>query len=197
VSGLRLNLGSCDRSFPGFTSVDLCAPAEMIVDLAAPWPWTNASVEQIRAYDIIEHIGDCDHVSRYLCERCAPARCGRAISDPNEGPALLLMPDPLPLPLRHPRGPIHVMNEAHRVLVPGGLIDIEVPTTEGRGAWQDPTHVTFWNRNSFLYYTEGDAHRTRFGKHYGVTARFKARAEDHVRFPDGVVKLKITLEAVK
>jgi SAM-dependent methyltransferase len=183
---LRLNLGSCDRSFPGFTSVDLCEPAEIIADLAAPWPWPNASVDQIRAYDIIEHIGDCQHVDHsYVCDVCAGFR-----SDVREGPAQRLK--------RHPRGPIHVMNEAHRVLVPGGMLDIEVPTTEGRGAWQDPTHVTFWNRNSFLYYTDGDAHRTRFGKHYGVTARFKVRAEDHVRFAaDGVVKLKISLEAVK
>jgi hypothetical protein len=123
-------------------------------------------------------------------------RCGRKIEGA-DGNTQLFLPAVPPLPLRHPRGPIHVMNEAHRVLVPGGMLDIEVPTTEGRGAWQDPTHVTFWNRNSFLYYTEGDAHRTRFGKHYGVTARFKVRAEDHNRYPDGVVKLKIVLEAVK
>lgn len=31
---------------------------------------------------------------------------------------------------------------------------IEVPSTDGRGAWQDPTHVSFWNENSFWYYTQ-------------------------------------------
>lgn len=47
---------------------------------------------------------------------------------------------------------VAVMKECHRVLKSGGLLDIIVPTTEGRGAWQDPTHVTYWNHNTFLYY---------------------------------------------
>lgn len=52
--------------------------------------------------------------------------------------------------------PIHFMNEAHRVLKDGGVIEIWVPSTDGRGAWQDPTHKSFWNINSFFYYREGD-----------------------------------------
>jgi len=48
---------------------------------------------------------------------------------------------------------IHTMNEAYRVLVDGGLLLVMVPSTEGRGAFQDPTHNTFWNINSFWYYT--------------------------------------------
>jgi hypothetical protein len=100
--------------------------------------------------------------------------------------------------IEHLPDKIHTMNEAWRVLVPGGRIDIEVPTTDGPGAWQDPTHVSYWNRNSFLYYTAGDAHRERFGQHYGVSARFKVISESLVKFPGGnVVKLKIVLEAVK
>ena len=27
------------------------------------------------------------------------------------------------------------------------------PSTDGRGAYQDPTHVAFYNENSFWYYT--------------------------------------------
>jgi hypothetical protein len=45
------------------------------------------------------------------------------------------------------------MNEAFRVLAPGGWLLIEVPSTDGRGAFQDPTHVSFWNENSIWYYT--------------------------------------------
>lgn len=56
--------------------------------------------------------------------------------------------------LEHLRNPIHAMNEAFRVLAPGGFFLIEVPSTDGRGAFQDPTHVSFWNQNSFWYYTE-------------------------------------------
>jgi O-antigen biosynthesis protein len=46
------------------------------------------------------------------------------------------------------------MSEIHRVLAHGGWAFIEVPSTDGRGAFQDPTHVSYWNENSFLYYIQ-------------------------------------------
>jgi glycosyltransferase involved in cell wall biosynthesis len=49
-----------------------------------------------------------------------------------------------------------IMCEIHRVLADGGWAFIQVPSTDGRGAWQDPTHVSFWNENSFWYYTRQD-----------------------------------------
>lgn len=55
--------------------------------------------------------------------------------------------------LEHLKDPIKSMREIHRVLAHGGWAFIEVPSTDGRGAFQDPTHVSFWNENSFLYYT--------------------------------------------
>lgn len=55
--------------------------------------------------------------------------------------------------LEHLKDPVHTMNEAYRVLAPGGYFMIMVPSTDGRGAFQDPTHRTFWNENSFWYYT--------------------------------------------
>lgn len=50
--------------------------------------------------------------------------------------------------------PIHVMNEAYRVLAPGGFFLIRVPSTDGRGAFQDPRRKSFWNEHSFWYYTQ-------------------------------------------
>jgi SAM-dependent methyltransferase len=61
--------------------------------------------------------------------------------------------------LEHLKDPIHVMKEAYRVLAPGGYFMINVPSTDGRGAFQDPTHVSFWNENSFWYYTKHDQAR--------------------------------------
>jgi len=55
--------------------------------------------------------------------------------------------------IEHLRDPIKTMREIHRVLAHGGWAFIEVPSTDGRGAWQDPTHVSFWNEHSFWYYT--------------------------------------------
>ena len=58
--------------------------------------------------------------------------------------------------LEHLRDPIKSMREIHRVLAHGGWAMIEVPSTDGRGAFQDPTHVSYWNEHSFWYYTNKD-----------------------------------------
>ena len=55
--------------------------------------------------------------------------------------------------LEHLKDPVKSMREIHRVLAHGGWAFIEVPSTDGRGAFQDPTHVSYWNQNSFFYYT--------------------------------------------
>ena len=49
--------------------------------------------------------------------------------------------------------PIHAMNEAYRVLAPGGWLFLDMPSTDGRGAFQDPRSKSFWNENSAHYYT--------------------------------------------
>jgi len=46
-----------------------------------------------------------------------------------------------------------VMSEIHRCLRPNGWLLSQTPSTDGRGAWQDPTHVSFWNENAFWYWT--------------------------------------------
>jgi SAM-dependent methyltransferase len=53
---------------------------------------------------------------------------------------------------------IHIMTEIWRILKPGGLFLSFTPSTDGRGAFQDPTHYSFWNENSFHYFA-CDIHR--------------------------------------
>ena len=98
--------------------------------------------------------------------------------------------------IEHLPDKIHTMNEAWRVLKPGGRMEIVVPTTDGRAAFQDPTHVSFWNRHSFWYYEAGSVYRERFAKSSGIRAAFKVLAEQDVSSQDGP-KLAIFLEAVK
>jgi predicted SAM-dependent methyltransferase len=59
---------------------------------------------------------------------------------------------------------IFVMNEAYRVLITGGTFEIEVPilrTMEGFVSWEaiaDPTHVSYWCHESFLYFVRNTAY---------------------------------------
>jgi predicted SAM-dependent methyltransferase len=99
--------------------------------------------------------------------------------------------------IEHLPDKIHTMNEIHRVLVSHGRVLIFVPTTDGRGAWQDPTHVSYWNRNSFFYFTKGVAEYERFHKAYGIQGCFNVVTSGMDEYPGDVSKLLITLEAVK
>lgn len=91
---------------------------------------------------------------------------------------------------------INVMNEIHRILVQGGIIKIKIPTTEGAGAWCDPTHKSWWNRQSFWYYTKGNPAYERFHKAYGVTACFTVLHERAWAW-ENMPLLDIDLMAVK
>jgi glycosyltransferase involved in cell wall biosynthesis len=98
--------------------------------------------------------------------------------------------------IEHLPDKILTMNELWRVLKPGGTAEIAVPTTDGTGAFQDPTHVSFWNRRSFLYYEAGNPYRERFANHYGIKARFRTIRERVELSLDGP-RLTIELQAVK
>lgn len=101
--------------------------------------------------------------------------------------------------IEHLPDAIHTMNELWRVLAYKGTADIIVPTTEGPGAFQDPTHRSFWNRRSFLYYEAGNIYCERFhGKYQDFegrpkVARFTVLSERTERTVDGP-KLRIVLE---
>jgi len=56
--------------------------------------------------------------------------------------------------LEHIDRPVQLMNEIYRVLADSGWLISMTPSTDGRGAFQDPTHISFWNENSFWYYTD-------------------------------------------
>lgn len=60
------------------------------------------------------------------------------------------------------------IEELYRVMMPDAMLEHFTPSTDGRGAFQDPTHVSFWNINSWLYYVDAGYRRL-----YGVKAKFK------------------------
>ena len=56
--------------------------------------------------------------------------------------------------VEHLPNPIFIMQEMWRVLKNNGITDIIVPSTDGRGAFQDATHISYWNENSFGYWCD-------------------------------------------
>ena len=87
---------------------------------------------------------------------------------------------------------IFVMTEIWRVLIPSGILDVVVPSTEGLGAFQDPTHQSFWNRNTFLYFMNDDYRRL-----YGVQAKFTGAVRNTARNKMGGINVVARLQAVK
>jgi O-antigen biosynthesis protein len=51
-------------------------------------------------------------------------------------------------------------NEAYRALAHAGLILTQTPSTDGRGAFQDPSAVAYYNENSFMYLTQRELRKT-------------------------------------
>jgi len=56
--------------------------------------------------------------------------------------------------LEHIPDKVRIWNEMYRVLAHGGMILSLTPSTDGRGAYQDPTHNAFYNENSFWYFAD-------------------------------------------
>jgi len=121
----RINLGCGYAHKEGYVNIDNRPEVkpDLIADVLEGLPFDDNSLDEVRAYDFLEHI---------------------------------------------PIGQtIQVITEIWRVLKPGGVFESSTPSTEGRGAFADPTHVSFWNRNSWLYYSNKE-HRDL----YGIKANF-------------------------
>ncbi len=138
---IRLNLGCGYALQSGYVNIDNRAEVnpDLVCDVLEGLPYDDNSVDEVRAFDFLEHI---------------------------------------------PIGQVvNVISEIWRVLKPGGRFESFTPSTDGRGAFQDPTHVSFWNRNSWLYYSD-PAYRNL----YGIEADFEIESiEDTVPDPQWMI----------
>jgi acetyltransferase-like isoleucine patch superfamily enzyme/SAM-dependent methyltransferase len=92
---------------------------------------------------------------------------------------------------------IHTMNEIWRICKPGAMVDIFVPSTDGRGAFQDPTHISFWNINSFQYFAVEHPPYLELCKQYGFKGAFSLVDLKQYESPDQVIHVHALLRAVK
>ena len=88
---------------------------------------------------------------------------------------------------------IQVITEIWRVLKPGGIFESSTPDAEhGQGAFQDPTHVSFWVENSWLYYSD-QVHR----ELYGTIANFEIKSITRSEIGNRVYHLHVIAKAKK
>jgi len=98
----------------------------------------------------------------------------------------------------HLKDIISVMNECYRILKPEGILELEVPTTDGHGAFSDPTHVSFWNQDTLNYFCqELNPVVYAFSKDYGVFADFILENISHYEMRKNVVIMNAILTAKK
>jgi predicted SAM-dependent methyltransferase len=96
---------------------------------------------------------------------------------------------------------IFTMNELWRVLKPGAIATLVIPSAvHGSGFAQDPTHVSLWCLNSFQYFDVAAYGYQRLAKHYGIKGGFTVRALSEAEYGDyrePVWKITAVLGAVK
>lgn len=69
-----LNLGCGKKYRQGMTNVDICSPADLVIDLnQMPWPWRDGEIEMVVAEHSLEHLKD---VYKALDECCRILKSG-------------------------------------------------------------------------------------------------------------------------
>jgi len=88
-----------------------------------------------------------------------------------------------------------IIEEIYRVLKPDGKFHHLTPSTDGPGAFSDPTHLSFWNIDSWLYYC--DALGGVMRKPYGIKANFRVEHLEDYSDIRGVIHTHGVMYAVK
>jgi predicted O-linked N-acetylglucosamine transferase (SPINDLY family) len=99
--------------------------------------------------------------------------------------------------IEHLQDRLHTMNEIWRTCKPGAIVDIRVPSTDGRGAFQDPTHVSFWNINSFMYYSQEYPTYLELSRRYGFQGEFRILKLEQEEAPGQVIHVIAQLQVIK
>lgn len=92
---------------------------------------------------------------------------------------------------------IRTMNEIWRIGKHGAIVNLLVPSSDGRGAFQDPTHVSFWNLNSFRYFTIESPWFLELCQQYGFRGAFSLLALRQYEGKDNVIHVHALLKVIK
>jgi hypothetical protein len=99
--------------------------------------------------------------------------------------------------IEHLRDSLRTMNEIWRICQHDAIVELMVPSTDGRGAFQDPAHVSFWNENSFAYYTIDNPAYLLHSKGYGFQGEFRMLEMKSIDCGNKVIQIFVKMQAVK
>jgi hypothetical protein len=99
--------------------------------------------------------------------------------------------------IEHLREPLRTMNEIWRICQHDAIVELMVPSTDGRGAFQDPTHVSFWNENSFAYYTVENPAYLSHARIYGFRGAFRMLEMRSMDCGHKVIQIFVKMQAIK
>jgi hypothetical protein len=150
--GLKLDLGCGQHPRDGYEGVDLYGDkAKHKVDLFKfPWPFADASVEEINCSHFMEHIPAREVEPRDLVE-----------GYPMYAAVNLIGQDML----------FAFMDECYRILKQDSWMHVVVPSGRSNRAFQDPTHRRFFVQETFLYFAR-DWRKMNALDHYRVVCNF-------------------------
>lgn len=81
--------------------------------------------------------------------------------------------------LEHLSDPVAIMSEIWRVLADGGVVEFEVPSTRGEGAFANPDHKSFWNKLTFAFFEDDELRESA-----GVPCKFRTLELDEREDPE-------------
>lgn len=91
---------------------------------------------------------------------------------------------------------ISFMREVHRILKPGGIVEIYCPHYTSMNAFTDFTHQYFVTEDTFSYFCRDGKHRS-FGKIYGIDFEFiEQHAGTYKEAPESNLDIYFRLEKV-
>jgi SAM-dependent methyltransferase len=94
--------------------------------------------------------------------------------------------------IEHLQNVVRALEEIHRILVPSGLLHLQVPGAHSQISFRDPTHLHFFTMESFDYFVPG----TELEKDYGFYSRMRWKMIERKYVGPSVENISFIMEKI-
>jgi len=194
---MKLDLGSGPRPADGFLGVDKLPITDFQVDfdLGEPWPFADASVDELRSSHCIEHIAN-GYRPKWVK---VPVHVG-LVEDAKKVPWRFRVHDRTVWEMTTVTKDLlfHFFDEAYRIIKPGGTFEVHWPNPQSRNASGDPTHRRLISE-TFIVYLNRAARKTLGVDFYDVECNWVGAVDalpvdEYRELPDAELRDKMRRE---